>query len=644
MFRYKRCLLWFFPFLFACQLSGLVELPPTAVISPTLLPTPEILQPASGFVNPAVISNDPLNGRFVSLAELPPNYVQLAPFDPQPVILPAVVPAYTPDFAQTANLGQFDLSEPEATKLMQTGYLLRPEQMAFNGAELFSAGVPATLTVDLVMLRTQAVQKQVLHSTWDGFTQKQTHDAIAELIIESQKQLVTANDPLTQRAAENNLAIFSVAGKFYDPAWPIPVEVQEMVTTEFALFEMDDELLSPLLGKRVRYSTILNDPLPHMRVYMWLLAAAPHIDVAQSPAAQRLAGRQVELLLDIWLAGSAPAWQDLYFQQQFRQGAVSPSVEDWVVLNQSGGTGDDLIASVTQFESAKFELLPAQRPFTQRVFDELVFNRVGVYEAVELSPVTALNTEAGVIRATPRLIDLAAALGSDAALETLVQEGEADFVGWEPQMADLRARTSQTGGTLATHQQNVLTAIQPLAEPMNGVYPIYMRSSSGDRFDQWMTGLVIALNPLLQAGEAPVEWGGADQLVFVEPRPEIYANLAAQTRQLAESLIRLNRLDETNAERLLGLERELLMLKAIAEKGLAGGRPTADETEMLKRFLTDAAGVQLADFVPVFSGPQGQLTIQIKGWAPALFVVLDGDQQTVAQGVRLQTNIIRQNN
>ncbi|MEM9777889.1 MAG: DUF3160 domain-containing protein, partial [Chloroflexota bacterium] len=448
---------------------------------------------------------------------------------------------------------------------------------------------------------------------------------------------------LTQQAAQKNLAIFNLAGKFYDPAWPVVSEVNEEVMTEFALFEIEDELQSPLLNKRVRYSTILQDPFSHVRAYIWFLVAAPQIDPAQSAAEQRLAGRQIELLLEIWSAGNVPAWQNRYFDQQFRQGAVSPSVEEWQSLVQAGAAGDDLIVSASRFESAKFELFPAQRPFSQRVFDELVFNRVGVYGTADFAPVTALNTDAGIIRATPRLIGLAAALGSDLALEKLLEEGEDGFAGWEQQMANLRAKSLQLSGFPSSQQRDFLVAIQPLAEPVTDAYPTYMAAESWDDFDQWSAGFVIGSSPFFQTGGARAELG-AEQLVFVEPRPELYANLAAQTRQLAESLISLDMLDRANADRLLALEQDLLVLKVIAEKGLAGQRPSAEESETVKRFLAEATGVKMADFAPIFSGPQGQLTAQIEGWAPALFVVLDGGQQVVVQGVRLQTSVIRQNN
>ncbi|MEM8858133.1 MAG: hypothetical protein AAGD96_07425, partial [Chloroflexota bacterium] len=421
MTRSKYRLLLILPLLFACQLAGLVDpTPPAAIVEPTA--TPSQTQPSR--VDIPTISNEPLNGRSLPLPQV--TYKQLGTHQPSLVNLPAVVPLYTPNLDQISNLNDFELSEVERGQLGQNGYLLRPDRFA-EMVDIYSTNQPTMITADLAMLYAQAVQWQVMQNAAKGFAQSQTYSTLVGLISESQRQLAAADDPLTQQAVLKNLAIFNVAGKFYDTAWPIEAEVADVVQTEFALFQAEGEFVSPLLNQRVQYFSILQDPLPEARVYMWLLIASPQIGASQSPADSRLAGRQIELLAEIWSAGSVPAWQNLYFQQQLRQGARYPSIEDWVVLTESGIQGDDLIESSTQFGEAQFDILPMPSSFSRRVFDELVFNRVGAYTLADGLPVTAANTDAGVIRATPRLSDIAAAFGSELALEQLIAEGDANY-------------------------------------------------------------------------------------------------------------------------------------------------------------------------------------------------------------------------
>ncbi|MEM8857446.1 MAG: DUF3160 domain-containing protein, partial [Chloroflexota bacterium] len=243
----------------------------------------------------------------------------------------------------------------------------------------------------------------------------------------------------------------------------------------------------------------------------------------------------------------------------------------------------------------------------------------------------------------PRLSDIAAAFGSELALEQLIAEGDANYAGWQAQLEALKGQLNQPGGVPVTQQQSFLRSIQPLATSVDGMYPAYMQAENWDSLNQWSAGMIVASSPIFQSNESEIQFLDG-QLFYVEPHPDVYANLAAQTRQLAESLLELEMLDQPNADRLLTLEREMMILKSASERGLAGEQPTADQVDMLRKILRDVTQVEMPELVPIFNGPQGQLTAQIKGWAPAMFVVFDGEQQIAVQGGRLQFSLIRQNN
>lgn len=433
-----------------------------------------------------------------------------------------------------------------------------------------------------------------------------------------------------------------IGRNFFGENWPVAPEVSDLVETELTLFSSSGQFESPLLGKLVNYESIRQDPLPAVRVFIWFLVSSPILDAQQSPAEQRLAGKQIELLLELWTAEAAPAWRSQYLRNRYQSGTEMHPIELWQALYATDVRDDDFIQSAYQLGVPQFSLFPRTQSTSQQIFNQLVFNNVGVHESPETAPATAKQESIGTIRAVPRPLDIAAAFGSDLAFETLKSEGEGGFAGWEPQMVRLQAELGGASGWPATLQRDFLHAIQPLAQPVPDSYPAYMRSAGWDSLTQWESGFLLSTMQVPdfegQGISAPT-----DQQIFLEPWPDLYANLAAQTRILADGLVAQDMLDGPNAERLLALESDLLMLKQIAEKQLAGAAPSTGsaEADLLRSVLFKASQIRFRGELSVYSGPLGSLTGRFSGYVPTLFVVLNGDQQVVAQGGRLQTVMSR---
>ncbi|MFK7805190.1 MAG: DUF3160 domain-containing protein [Anaerolineae bacterium] len=631
----KHYLLLILPFIFACQLSNFLEPTPASISQPDPTPiTDEITITTEG------VAADPIpNGSLLGEA-VPLPRARYAPFgvaEAAPVQIPAVVPLYTPDLAQISNLDSLNLTAAQREQLEQDGFFERPQLLVRSAADAYGETGPYMLTTDMVLLLTQATQREVLNASAQKFSEKQTYDMVTGLIAEGKKQLAAASDPLTQQAAHQNLAIFNMAGKFYDEAWPIEPEVAQEISIEMTLFQSGGEFESPLLSKRVRYDSIRQDSIPAVRVYTWFLLSSLTIDVEAPPAEQRLKGRQIELLLDIWSAESVPAWQVQHSRHRYQNGTQGPHIEEWLALVEAGATGDDLVQSAAQFDLARFNLFSYQQPLQQQIFEQLVFNNVGIHESSDDAPTSSRQEAFGAIRVMPQLLDVAAVFGSPLAQAQLVTDGEAGYIGWEEQMTALQVDFMGATGWPATLQGDFLRAIQPLAQPVLGGYPPYMQSAGWDPLAQWETGFLISMLSLPFDSTRPIQ-AGAEQPIFVEPRPELYANLAAQTRILAQGLVDLEMLDKVGAETLLALENDLLVLKTIAEKQLAGARPEPNsaEADVLASMLSRSTGMSPRAAWPVYLGPFGTLTGQFNGFVPTLFVVLEGDQQVVAQGGRLQ--------
>ncbi|MFT7584120.1 MAG: hypothetical protein ACI9EW_000535 [Cellvibrionaceae bacterium] len=640
----KHLFICLLPFVFACQLSG--------VFDPTSIPTSAATLQATITSQPIpakVPAKEPVPAGALAGGATPLPVTRYEPFgtaDLAPVLIPAVVPLYKPNLALVADLERFELTTTERERLGNDGFLVRPDHKG-TAADVYANGVPHMLTVDMVLLHTFAIQQEVLNNAARTFSQRQSYDLITGLISESKNQLAITNDPLTVQAARKNLAIFNMAGKFYDENWPIEPEVAAEMSLELPLFESEGEFESPLLGRRVRYDTIRQDPLSAARVYVWFLLSSLTIDPQASPAEQRLTGKQIELLLDIWSADTVPAWREQHARHRYQNGTEGPHIEEWLALYKTGARRDDFIQSVAQFENARFTLFGFQQSTHAQIFEQLIFNRVGVHETPENAPATARREVAGVVRGTPRLIDIAAAFGSSLALDQLMADGEAGYAGWEQQMIGLQAQFAEPGRWPATWQQDALVAIQLLAQPAPANYPAYMHAAEWSPLAQWEMGFLLSSMPYMsnptQAGRVSTDQNrNQNQFVYIEPRPDLYANLAAQTRILADGLVAKNMLDELNATRLVALESDLLMLKSIAEKQLAGipPRPNSAESAVLATVLAQASGVQVPDFWPVYSSSLGSLTGQFEGFIPTLFVVLDGNKQMVAQGGRIRPFMI----
>lgn len=598
--------------------------PPLQIEQSTLLPT----------TNPISIPNEPLNGEVIPVP--PVSYAPFGTAEKVEAIIPAVIQLVEPaakKLAGTYTEGEF--TEAEFNQLAQDGYLVRRDQ-TMSVSELYSQSGPLIVTADIVLLATLATQQEAIRSTEAAFGERAIFDMLTGLIDQSQQQFDGANDQLTQAAAIQNLAIFTLAGKFYDRNWPVGPDVAHIVETEFALAQNNGEFDSPLLNRLIQYTPIVVEPAPSARATSWLSVSSPRFEPNQTPAEQRLTGKQIELLLDIWQSESVPAWQQTMRSWNYLYGGGQPTIDDWLAL-ENVSQNDDFVQSAINFPTPRFDVIPnVAKSQLIHIMEQLLFNRVGVHADPDNAPASSARATAGTIRVKSRMIDVAAAFGSQIAVDTLVVDGEAGYAGWEAQVAQLQVGLIEQGGWPATHQQDFLRAIQPLAEPVSSSYPAAMRTANWDSLTQWENA-TIAILSTAKLDREPIQIDFNTRSLQLEIRPDIYANLATQTRILADGLARHQRLDQENAEQLLQLEQDLLMLKAIAEKQMMGRLPSDEEEVLLAKIISTASKVDLKPGASAYLDPTGALLREVVGVAPAVFYVQAGNNSGTAIGGRLQT-------
>ena len=630
----------FIPLLFACQLAGLVEptptSPPQQIEQSTPLPT----------TNPISIPNEPLNGDVIPVP--PVSYAPFGTAEAARVNVPVVVPLLQFDLDQV-DLAPYSLSDADRETLAQNGFVLQRGEIV-SLADVYAGDGPHLVTLDLVWLWTLAVQNDVIEQAEANFTPRQLFDTLAQLTKESEAQIEQAlatDDLLSLNAAIKNLSIVSVAGRLYDPNWPISPRVETNATTELALIDSRADVVSQLLDRRINYAIFDEFEDPAEQAQTWLEQSAIRLDPADSPAAQRLAGQQIELLLDIWQSDSAPAWRFLTEAQQQFRAAVPTDIAHWLALKDAGATADSFVLSAQDADLVTFSILPKSDPFYHPltpIFDALTFNQVGEYEKAGTLPTSAVRTDVGAVRAYPRLYDIAAALGAAPAVDQLDIENETDFVGWDAQMEQLQSRLAQPGSYPASLQLDQMETWQVMLAPAPASYPSYTRSGGWpiDQLSAWENGaaLMLAHPAFIDAQAVQVS---AEQLITLEPNPELYAALAAQTRRTAEALVRLGRLDAEGAERLVNHEAELLVLKSISESALTGTRPTPDEMALLRRLVSESSTISVPGSWPIAVSAVGgdPLVGRFAGASPLILIMLDGNEQLPVRGVRLMTQLSR---
>jgi hypothetical protein len=232
------------------------------------------------------------------------------------------------------------------------------------------------------------------------------------------------------------------------------------------------------------------------------------------------------------------------------------------------------------------------------IFQQLVYNQVTGYLG-QGQPFTWKMTPRGAMRTFPRGLDVAAVLGSERALDILEAEGDTDYDGYGRQMAKLRKEFAELPDEqwVENLYWNWLYGLQPLLLVRGEGYPAFMQTVAWvDKDLHTFLGSWAELrhDTILYAKQsytiiAESEPAPPEELPagYVEPQPEVYARLAALTRQMIDGLGHRGLLGDEYRRNLEEMERLLLDLKTISEKELRG-EPLAEEEVWRIRKIGDA--------------------------------------------------------
>jgi hypothetical protein len=297
--------------------------------------------------------------------------------------------------------------------------------------------------------------------------------------------------------------------------------------------------------------------------------------------------------------------------------------------------------------------IPDSYMFQQLVYDEVMGYR-GTGQPFTMSP-----SDAGPIRGFPRGLDVPAVMGSERALEILTIEGDTDYDGYDEQLQDEFSGLPESQWTENLYW-NWLYTLRPLLDEKGEGYPYFMQSLAWADKDlhTWLGSwaelrhdtILYAKQSYTIVGEgAPPEPVPARG--YVEPRPEVYARLAALTAQMQSGLGDRGLLSEEMADKLVRMEQLLLSLKLISEKELRGEDLTEAEYALIRRIgdtlenlttfseevagkITSEADERMALIADVHTdGNTAQVLEEGVGDAfPIYVIVMVEGEQTVAMG------------
>ena len=621
-----------------------------------------------------------------------------AAYEPIPVSIQPAVQTYSTALSSVVNpQAGLALNPAQQAALEQNGFVITPSpfpqmyQVYQNAKE---QSQPIFVTTDALLHTYHVLYDFALRDAEFNHFVGNLQSLTAELLRQSQAQL-SGTSAEVQQAARRNLAYFSVAAALLDASFTPPSEVADLVNAELTLIADHSGFQpSPIFGFEEDYSQYV--PRGHytrnetferfFRAMMWYGRIGFRLQPGDDPESLemgRMETRQAILIatmLGSTTVNGEPAlavWDRIYQPTVFFVGRADDlTVYDYLPLIQAV-YGDSLnledlneVARLDNFIQ-QAATLPTPKIISSRVTDEqdaakvtqsfrlmgqrfvpdayifqqLVYNQVGTQQ----NP-----------RVLPSALDVAGVLGSDRAYELSLTVYEQDkFENYSTQLESVRMEFANLPP--GQWQENLywgwLYSLAPLLSPPGEGYPTFMQNPAWvdkDLHTYLGSWAELKHDTLLYAkqsntvGITSIQPTPEDVSGYVEPRPEVFARLAALVRQTRSGLAERNLLSDEFSNKFNSLETLLLALTEMAQKELTNQRLTPEEqtqirdigdlleaiTEVQDENLSSATDGRQAIVADVHTDPNtNQVLEQAVGDAFLIWVIAPvDDQPTLTQG------------
>lgn len=542
------------------------------------------------------------------------------------------------DLSNIVNLADFYLSETQLDYLRRFGFFVMLDMGGDEFFEQYESNryglLPNFVTVDSMMHTYHLYFSYLLRNLERGRFSSILHDLSARMLEASSSQLEQARESVWESAARRNTAFFAVANSLLNPAADTPADVADIVADELWLIgESAGISPSPLMGGDEDYSQYIvrgyyaDDPMlqSYFKAMMWY---GRHAFLQNDEELDRSA-----LLMTLAIDGTTmELWQSIYLPTSFFAGASDDLTffEYLPLVTDVYGEGATL-ADVLENDSGwkRFHLLTAQTPVPTinalPVEDEgseadhvaqskglrFMGQRFSIDEALmqQLVYNRVLENPEGQLRMLPDVLDVAAAFGSQVALDLLAQQGDTSYAGYPEAMERIRQGLDEASDTLwsASLYSLWLATLRPLLSTKTSGYPAFMQTDAWARKNlQTFAGSYAELkhDTVLYAKQLMAEAGGGgidprDDRGYVEPEPEVFGRLAILVDATTVGLATLGLLDDADAANLEILGELASKLQAIATKELRSELPNDEEFELIRSY-----GAQIEHFWETVHRPE----------------------------------------
>lgn len=259
---------------------------------------------------------------------------------------------------------------------------------------------------------------------------------------------------------------------------------------------------------------------------------------------------------------------------------------------------------------------------------------------------------AGNKRMLPDVLDVPAALGSEAALEILTAQGDTGYANYAENMEKLRESLAGEHEVLwnASLYAIWLNTLRPLLSEKGEGYPVFMQNEEWTKKDlECFAGSFAELkhDTVLYTKQVMAEMGGGmeeepDDRGYVEPEPLVYGRFNRLAVQTAEGLKKYGMLPAADEENLMRLAEMAEKLRVISDKELVNELLSEEEYEFircyggnLEHFWIEAVkndtGVEGVSELPaaivtdIATDPNGQVLEIATGNPSLIYVVVNVD-------------------
>lgn len=545
--------------------------------------------------------------------------------------LDAVVPCVEPysvaaDFSNVENLWQFGVIEgadfePDDfyQKLAKNGFVVSGNA----GNEFFEiyeqnryALLPSFVTVDSLMHTYHLYFSYLLKNIERDFL----FDSIVELsdrmLENSLEQYEQLKGSEWESSARRNVAFFTVGVKLLKDDTSVSSDVAETVQAELDKINSADGIyISEITEDEEDYTQYIprgyyegDEQLErYFKAMMWY--GRIHFKQEEEELDRSA------LLITKALADDAQAsalWEGIYSITAFFAGAsddlgvceyapiISEVYGDKVSAAELIGTQEDFAkfhARTAQLSAPKINSIPIYewesnviagfRFMGQRFTIDAEIMQNLIYQRVA-------KNSAGEKRMIPDVLDVPAALGSDAALAILEESGVSEFPDYMENMEKLRAQLSEENETLwsASLYAGWLNTLRPLLEQKGEGYPMFMQNEEWVKKNlECFAGSFTELkhDTILYAKQVIAEMGGGydeepDDRGYVEPEPLVYARFISLTETTAQGLEQYGMLSDDAKEDLSHLSQIAQQLYNISVKELQDKVLTDEEYDFIRGY------------------------------------------------------------